>query len=87
MSVLTGLVGIAAGLACLIGAYFWFSASNMPVLTQADWSGDAEMNRLSREADLLSQLADMGRKNAVGARWTGVGALLAGLASLLSLVG
>lgn len=84
MSMLVSAFGLVAGLCCLVGAGYWFRASKMPLLTKGDWSGNAELNRLSREADLLTQMTEASRLNAVAAGWTGCGAIAGAAAAFLA---
>lgn len=84
MAMLISALGLVAGLCCLIGAGYWFRASKMPLLTKSDWSGNPELNYLSREADLLVQLSEASRLNAIAARWTGVGAITGAAAAFLA---
>ena len=84
MAMLVSAFGLVAGLCCLVGAGYWFRASNVPLLTKGDWSGNPELNHLSREADLLTRLSEAGRLNAVAARWTGGGAIAGAAGAFLA---
>jgi hypothetical protein len=55
------------------------------MLKRPDWSGDSEMNRMTREADALAAWSEAGRLNARGARWTALAAGLSAAAGIVSL--
>jgi hypothetical protein len=77
---------VAAAAIGLRAAHYWWRASNVPSLRNPDWSGEAELNRMTREADYMAAWAEAGRLNSLGARWTAATGFVSALAALVSLV-
>ena len=77
---------VAAAAFGFVGAHYWLKSSQVPLLITGDWSGNPELNAITREADVIGALLTAGRLNALGARWTSAAALAAAISAVLSAI-